>query len=151
VFLAGFANTEQTRNYQSTPEGTVNKMFELLKSQGNGLSTVDFLADKNLTPEEQQFAELFWDAQRCGILYSALYDREPELQALIGQGVTTDSATINAQVKALASADDLEKSDRVYIFVLKRRSENWHIYELKSENVPNGVFRKFEELKSGAP
>jgi hypothetical protein len=126
-------------------------MFELLKSQGDNLSAGDLLADKNLTPEEQVFARLFWNPQRCGVLYLNLYDREPELQSLSTQDSSTDTATVNAQVKALASADDAEKSDRVYTFDLRKRGPNWLIFELRSKALPTGVFRKFEELQGKAP
>jgi hypothetical protein len=122
-------------------------MFELLKNQGDALNPGHLLADKDLTPEEQRFAELFWDTQRCGILYGALYDREPVLQSLNGRDITTDSATVNAQVRALATANDTEAGDRLYTFELRKRGQNWHIYELKSETLPMGVFRKFEELQ----
>jgi len=145
-FLAGPLTLEHARDYQVTPEATVSRMFELLKNQGDTLSAGNLLADKNLTPEERRFAELFWNTQRCGVLYGALYDREAVLESLNPPDITADSATIKAQVKALASADDTEKSDRIYIFELRKVGQNWHIYELKSEALPMGWFRKVEEL-----
>jgi hypothetical protein len=150
-FFAGSLSSENARDYQVTPEATVSKMFELLKNQGDTLSAGNFLADKNLTPEEQKFAELFWNTQRCAILYRALYDREAALQSLSTQDSTADSATVNAQVKALATANDTEKSDRLYTFDLRKRGPNWRIYELRSEALPMGVFRKFEELQGKTP
>jgi hypothetical protein len=144
--VTGSFRTEAPRPYQATPEATVTKMFELLREQGESFSSLHFLTDKNLSPGEQGFAELFWNTRRCGVLYTVLSERQTELQALSKQDDSSSSATVKAQVRVLPTGES-EKSDRLIAFEVRKRGGNWYIYELRTEKFPSGVVEKFEQLQ----
>jgi hypothetical protein len=137
--------SDPPREAQASPEATVRAMFATFDQFKDEFNTVHLLSGKDSSPEEQRFAELFWDRERSGPLYSALYDREPELQNISVQSSTDRSANVNAAVRALAKGDDSEKTDRLYIFELKKRGSNWYIYELRSNQSPTGVFEAFRK------
>jgi hypothetical protein len=151
VLSGGFSTTASgpPREAQATPEAAVRAMFGMFDQFKDQFNTVHLLSGKDSSPDEQRFAQLFWDHERSGVLYSVLYDKQPELQSISLQSGTNLSANVNAAVRALAKSDDSEKTDRFYTFELKKRDANWYIYELRSNQSPTGVFEAFQ--KTNAP
>lgn len=133
---------------QASPEATVKTMFGMFDQFKDNISTVRLLDGKGSSADEKRFAELFWDNQRSGVLYSVLYDKEPELQRISLQSSTQSSAIVDAAVKALATSNDDAKSDRLYIFELRKHGANWCIYELRSNQSPTGVFEQFQKTNA---
>jgi hypothetical protein len=148
VLSSGFtpSTSDPPRETQATPEAAVRTMFGMFDQFKDQFNTVHLLSGKDSSPDEQRFAELFWDHERSGVLYSVLYDKEPELQSIGLESSTDLSANVNAAVKALARSDDSEKTDRLYIFEVKKRGTNWYIYELRSNQSPTGVFETFHKV-----
>lgn len=128
------------------PDDVVKNMFSLLSTHGGNFSAARFLDGKNLTPEEKQFEDYFADSQRCAVLFRALTDREAILQSLSTAQAGETAATVNAVALAYASANDADKTERTYMFDLKRNEGGWRIYELRSDSLPMGVYSKFLEL-----
>ncbi len=142
------SSKSQPHDYQAYPEATVKTMFGMFDQFKDNFSTVHLLDGKDSSADEQRFAELFWDNQRSGVFYSVLYDKEPELQSVSLQSSAGNSAIVNAAAKALATSNDSEKSDRLYLFELRKRGANWCIYELRSNQSPTGVFEAFQKANA---
>jgi hypothetical protein len=144
--------SEPARSFQATPEATLNMMFEMFTQQfAKTFIGVTLISGTNLQPEEQKFAQLFWDNERAGVIYNTLYDREAELMNISSQNRIGDSVRVAVSVKALPSKDADEKVDAVYIFELRQNGPNWYVYELRGEKSPVGVYEKTRQLKeSGA-
>lgn len=131
---------------QNAPVEVVKSMFQLLSSHSESFSAGRFLDGKNLTPEEEQFQSYFGESQRCAVLFRALSEREASLQSLRTSQISESSATVDVVAKAFESANDSEKTERMYKFDLRNRAGNWYIFELRSDALPMGVYSKFLEL-----
>lgn len=143
--------SEPARSFQETPEATVNTMFEMFTQQFQenyiGLALLD--DGTTLQPDEQKFAQLYWDRQRAGVIYQGLFDRGAELQNISGQAQMGDFVNVAVSLRAFPSKDADEKTDVVYTLELRQRGPNWYIYELRGENSSVGVYEKFLQLKNG--
>src|SRR5579864_2645901 len=74
--------TDAARDYQSSPDGTVNTMFQMIHP-GTGepspeellndrFDDAHFVENKDMTPDEQKFAGLFWDRFRTAAIYDVI-------------------------------------------------------------------------------
>ena len=143
--------SEPVRSFQETPEATVNTMFEMFTQQFQendiGLALLD--NDTALQPDEQKFAQLYWDRERAGVIYQGLFDRGAELQSISAQDRIGDSVNVAVSLRAFSSEDAQEKTDVVWNLELRQRGPNWYIYELRGQKSPVGVYERFLQLKNG--
>jgi hypothetical protein len=145
---SGGSNVEAARTEQATPQATVKAMFEMFNSQFNKTFIgVQLAGGKDLQPNEEKFAGLFWDHERAGVLYTALYDRQAELQSLADADHTGASVNVAASVKAFASKEDEEKRDALYTFELRQRGPNWYVYELRGQKSPVGLYEQTKQIE----
>jgi hypothetical protein len=144
--------SEPARSFQATPEDTVNTVFEMFSQQfAKTFIGLTLISGKDLQPDEQKFAQLFWDHERAGVIYNALYDREAELVSIGSENPKGESVHLPVSVKALPSNDAVEKNDTVYTFELRQKGPNWYVYELRGEKSPAGIYEKTKELMKQAP
>jgi hypothetical protein len=146
---------EPARAIQATPLDTVNAMFVMMKAgpgadntnsieRFNPFDSAHLLTGKNMSVEEQQFAELFWDHLCSGVIYSFLSDRMEKAPRIMDHTEKGDSAKVTFAVAVDAeNADD--PVDVLCTFDLKKRGANWHISEMTSPKSPRGVYQAFKE------
>jgi hypothetical protein len=102
---------------------------------------VHLLEGKDMTPEEEAFAKLFWDTRRSGILCEFMTEAMTESPSVTDQEVNGDSATVRVSV-TVSPLPSSESSSMVYTFDLKKRGPNWYVYELRVPKAPDGVFNR---------
>jgi hypothetical protein len=157
---AGPAASEPARNEQATPEATVTTMFQITDQGGESSNPKDVISDrldyahmfagKDMTPEEQRFASLFWENQRSAAIYAYLRRGLTTAASITSDNTTGDSAVITAAVK-IQPKDSADWVDSVYTVELKKRGPNWYVDELKSPKLPEGVFHTFRERFANTP
>jgi hypothetical protein len=150
--LGGPSALDSARNYQATPEAVVNTFFEMYRGNYAKDPITDVLMNGNYAaPDQQKFAELFWDHDRAWMIYKALFDRDAQLISL-GTATSVDgSVRLPASVRILSLEAEDGQSEPLYTFELRQRGANWYIYELRGQKSPEGVYEKTRELMRGAP
>jgi hypothetical protein len=136
--------SERARESQATPRTTVEATFQMMYPTPDVVdrfNEVHLLEGKDMTPEEQAFAELFWDTRRSGILCEFMTEAMTESPSVIGQEVNGDSATVKVSVTVSPPHSD-KSSSMVFTFDLKKRGPNWYVYELRVPKAPEGVFNR---------
>ena len=157
---AGPAASESVREAQSTPETTVTTLFQMT-DQGSDLENakelltdrLDYahmLAGKDMTPEEQKFASLFWENQRSAAIYAYLRRGLTTSAKITANSATGNSAIVTADVK-IQPKDSSDWVDSTYTVELKKRDPNWYVDELKSPQLPAGVYQTFRQRMGNAP
>jgi len=143
------SSSEPSRENQSTPQATVEAMFQMMYPTPDPNSSappvVDrfnefhLLAGKDMTSEEQAFSKLFWDTRRSGILCAYITENMTESPNVTDQQMTGDSATVKVSV-SVSPPHTTESSSMIYTFDLKKRGPNWYVYELRVPKAPDGVY-----------
>lgn len=154
------AASDPAREEQATPEATANSMFQAADQGGNlddpkelltdRLDYAHLLAGKEMTPEEQKFASLFWENQRSAAIYFYLRGGLTTSAKITTNNATGDSAVVIAAVK-IQPKDSSEWVDSIYTVELKKRGPNWYVDELKSPKLPDGVFHTFRQRVGNTP
>lgn len=145
---------EPARPEQSTPEGTVNTMFQMT-DQGDvdddakaalddRLDDVHLLEGKNMTPDEAKFAGLFWDNQRSAAVYDYVRMQLMRSASITSSNPNGDSATLDVSVQVFPDKSEDWVASTCTVD-LKKRGSNWYIDELKSPRFPNGVYAAFKQ------
>lgn len=101
---------------------------------------VHLFSGKDMTPEEQVFAQLFWDTRRSGIICYYITGNLTESPSVTDQQTNGDSATVKVSVSVSPSPTSTESTSMIYTFDLKKRGPNWYIYELRVPKAPDGVY-----------
>jgi hypothetical protein len=151
---AGPSASEASRPEQATPEAAVNAVFQTVDQGADTEDPKSFMDDrlddahllegKDMTPDEQRFASLFWDNRRSAAIYHYLRANLTRSAEVTPNAPTGDMATISvaAQVVAEHGSDWIPANFTVQ---LKKRGPNWYVDELKTSNMPNGVFATFQQ------
>lgn len=143
---------DAARDDQATPESTVNTAFHMIfpgpdPYSTTSLSTQPFddnhlLTGKDMTPDEKQFVELFWDHVCSAAVYHDIrwyYLTQPP--SITDHHENGDSATVT--VSALASGPPDTGTDAIpqaFTFEIKKRGPNWYVAEMKTSAQPDGVY-----------
>ncbi|HUJ32618.1 MAG TPA: hypothetical protein VLY23_15160 [Candidatus Acidoferrum sp.] len=146
--------SEPARPEQSSPEATVNAVFQMTDQGDVGdnpkealddrLNDAHLLEGKNMTPDEARFAGLFWDNQRSAAVYDYVRAQLTKSATITGSTPNGDSATVNVSVQIFPdNSQDWVAS--TCTIELKRRGPNWYVDELKSQRFPNGVYAAFKQ------
>jgi len=150
----GPSASEPSRSEQATPEAAVNSVFQTVDQGADTDDPKSFMDDrlddahllegKNMTPDEQKFASLFWDNQRSAAIYHYLRANLTRSGETTGSSPNGDEATVSiaAQVIAEHGSDWVPANFTVQ---LKKRGANWYVDDLKTENMPNGVYATFQQ------
>lgn len=154
------AASDPAREEQATPEATVNSMFRSTDQGGNLDDPKELLTDrlnyahmvtgKEMTLEEQKFANLFWENQRSAAIYVYLRRGLTTAASITSNNTAGDSAVVTAAVK-IQPKDSSEWLDSIYTVELKKRGPNWYVEELKSPKLPEGVFHTFRQRVGNTP
>jgi hypothetical protein len=150
---------ESARAEQSTPEATVNAMFQTTDQGGewdnphdvirDQLDYADMLQGTDMTAEEQEFAALFWDNRRGAIIYAILRHALTTSARITAIDVNDDSAVVSVAARAIQGSNWVDYSCLVE---LKKRGPNWYVYELRSPRMPGGFYHGFQlRMVSTAP
>jgi hypothetical protein len=150
--LEGPSALDSPRSYQATPDAVVHTFFEMYRgSYAKDPITDALMNGKYADPDQQKFAQLFWDHDRAWMIYKALYDRDAELISL-GTATTVDgSVRLPASVRILSVEAEDGQSEPLYNFELRQRGDNWYIYELRGQKSPEGLVAKTQEYLKNAP
>lgn len=97
------------------------------------------LDGKDMTPEEQTFAHLFWDTKRSGVLFAFMTEADTGDPHVTDQATNGDSATVSVSVTVEPSSAT-DRRGAVFTFDLRKRGPNWYVYELRIPKLPNGVY-----------
>jgi hypothetical protein len=157
---SGPAASEASRDEQITAEATVSSMFQMTDQGADLDDPKELLTDrldyahmfqgKEMTPEEQKFANLFWENQRSAAIYAYLRRGLTTSARITSNNSTGDSAVVTAAVK-IQPKDSSEWADSIYTVELKKRGPNWYVDELKSPKLPEGVFHTFRQRVGNTP
>jgi hypothetical protein len=141
--------SEPARENQATPQATVETMFQMMNPTPESdtsappvvyrFNQFHLLEGKDLTPEEQAFSKLFWDARRSGILYAFMTEAMPESPSVTSQEMNGDLARVKVSLQ-VSPPHTTESTSAVFTFDLRKRGPNWYVYELKVPKAPDGVF-----------
>lgn len=152
---------DAARDDQATPESTVNTGFHMMfpgpdPYSMTSLSTQPFdddhlLRGKDMTLDEKQFVELFWDHVCSAAIYHDIrWEHLTDPPSITNHIENGDSALVN--VSALASGPPEAGPDAIpqlFKFELKKRGPNWYIAEMRTgaerDGVCSGVKRRLGE------
>jgi len=152
--------SEPARPEQISPEATVSTLFQMTDQGGaddnpndvitDRLNDAHLLEGKEMTPDEQKFAGLFWDNRRSAPIYDYLRSDLTRSATVAGSTPAGDSAVVSvtAQTFPDGGSDWVASS---FTVELTRRGSNWYVTELKSPKFPGGVYAKFKERVSSTP
>lgn len=148
-------SSEPARAEQATPEATVNAMFQMTDQGGaesdnpndvinDRLDYGHLLAGKDMTPEEQKFAALFWDNQRSGAIYAPLRSALAKSARVTGNETHGDSAVVSVALQIFPdhASDWVDYNCTVD---LKKRGPNWYVDDVKTPKVPGGIYHGFKQ------
>jgi hypothetical protein len=137
------------RENQATPQATVESMFQMMYPAPDPnismppvvdrFNEFHLLSGKDMTPDEQVFAQLFWDTRRSGTICYYITGNMTESPSVTDQQVNGDSATVTVSV-SVSPSTSTESTSMIYTFDLKRRGPNWYVYELRVPKAPDGVY-----------
>jgi hypothetical protein len=154
------AASDPAREEQATPEATVNAMFQAADQGSNLDDPKELLTDrldyahmfqgKEMTPEEQKFASLFWENQRSAAIYFYLRRGLTTSAKITSNNTTGDAAVVTAAAR-IQPKDSSDWVDSTYTVELKKRGPNWYVDELKSPKLPEGVFHTFRQRMGNTP
>jgi len=157
---SGPAAATQARDEQATPEATVTLLFQMTDQGGDLDNPKELLTDrldyahmfagKDMTPEEQKFAALFWENQRSAAIYAYLRRGLTTSAKVTANNATGDFAIVTANVK-IQPKDSSDWVESTYTVELKKRGPNWYVDELKSPKLPEGVFHTFRQRMGDTP
>jgi len=143
--------SEPVRAEQSTPEATVNAMFQATDQGGESdnprnvitdrLDYADMLQGTDMTGEEQEFAALFLDNRRSAIIYAILRHALTNSAIITASDVKGDSAVVRVAARAIQGPDWVDYTCTVE---LKKRGPNWYVDELRSSRIPDGFYHGFK-------
>ena len=141
--------SEPARENQATPQTAVQTMFAMMYPTPDPNSTAPPVVDrfdemhifegKDLTPDEQEFAQLFWDDKRCGIIDGYITDGLTENPSVADEQTTGDSAVVDVSV-TVNPPHATDAYNMTFTFDLKKRGPNWFVYELRVPKAPDGVY-----------
>jgi len=150
--------SEPARAEQSTPEATVNAMFQTTDQGGESdnpkdvipdrLDYADMLQGTDMTGEEQEFSALFLDNQRSAIIYAILRHALTTSARVTASDVKGDSAVVRVAARALQGSQWVDYTCTVE---LKKRGPNWYVAELRSPRIPGGFYHGFQLRTVSAP
>jgi hypothetical protein len=142
--------SEPARAEQSTPEATVNAMFQTTDQGGESdnphnviadrLDYADMLQGTDMTEEEREFSALFLDNQRSAIIYAILRHALTTSASITASDVKGDSAVVRVAARAMQGPDWVDYTCTVE---LKKRGPNWYVDELRSPRIPDGFYHGF--------
>jgi len=157
---SGPSASEPARTEQATPEATVGTVFQMTDQGGESDNPNDVITDrlnyahmfegKTMSPDEQKFADLFWDNQRSAAIYGYLRRGLTTSASITANNITGDSAVVSVAMK-ITPNHHAEWVDSTCTVELKKRGSNWYVDELKSERAPDGVFQKFKQATGSTP
>jgi hypothetical protein len=143
--------SESARAEQSTPEATVNALFQTTDQGGeldnphnvmtDRLDYADMLRGTDMTGEEEEFAALFLDNQRSAIIYAILRHALTTSARITASEVKGDSAVVRVAARAIQGSDWVDYTCTVE---LKKRGPNWYVEELRSPRIPGGFYHGFQ-------
>jgi hypothetical protein len=143
--------SDPARAEQSTPEATVNAMFQTIDQGGelddphdvitDRLDYADMLQGTDMTGEEQGFAALFLDHQRSAIIYAILRHALTTSASITASDIKGDSAVVRVAARAIQGPDWVDYTCTVE---LKKRGPNWYVDELRSPRIPDGFYHGFK-------
>jgi len=142
--------SEPARAQQSTPEATVNAMFQTTDQGGESdnphtvitdrLDYADMLQGTDMTGEEREFAALFLDNQRSAIIYAILRHALTTSAHITASDIEGDSAIVRVAARAIQGSTWVDYTCTVE---LKKRGPNWYVDELRSPRIPDGFYHGF--------
>jgi hypothetical protein len=134
------------RAEQATPQATITAMFDMTPSETyEKINPAVIALGKKMNPDEQKLAQLGWDGERAASVYQYLMDMVAELKSFEATDQSEDSATVRVFVDAYPAPRAEEAQSLVYVFELKKRAENWYIYELKTDHTPEGAYTAYKK------
>jgi len=147
---------ESARAEQATPEAVVTSMFQMTDQGGESasdnphdvitdrLNDAHLVSGKDMTPEEQKFAQLFLNHERSAAIYNYLRGELTKSANITAANVTGDSAVVNVAVKVyLENGSDWV--DSTCTVDLKKKGPNWYVDELKSPRMPGGLYQRYKQ------
>jgi len=148
--------SKQAHAEQATPEATVKAMFQTTDQGGQSenphtvmidrLDYADMLRGTDMTGEEQEFADLFWDNQRSAIIYAILRHAWTTSASITASDVKGDSAAVRVAARVIQGSEWVDYTCTVD---LKKRGPNWYVYELRSPRIPGGFYHGYQ-LRNGS-
>ena len=143
--------SDPARAEQSTPEATVNAVFQTTDQGGESdnphnvitdrLDYAEMLQGTDMTGEEQEFAALFLDHQRSAIIYAILRHALTTSARITASDVGGDSAVVRVTARVIQGSNWVDSTCTVE---LKKRGPNWYVDELRSPRIPNGFYHGFK-------
>ncbi|MBZ5654520.1 MAG: hypothetical protein LAO56_04480 [Acidobacteriia bacterium] len=158
VWAPSSSGAPEARPEQSTPQATVNTMFQTTDQGGESdsrhammtdrLYYADLLQGTDMTGEEKEFAALFWDNQRSAIISAILGHALTTSAHITASEVNGDSALVSVAARAIWGSRWVDYTCTVE---LKKRGPNWYVYELRSPQIPDGFYHGFQQRIGSTP
>jgi hypothetical protein len=137
---------DTARAEQATPQSTITALFKMTPSETyEKINPAVIALGKPLNPDEQKLAQLGWDGERAASVYQYLIDLTADFESFGDTSQNGDSATVKVSVDAFPAPRAQESQSLIYIFELKKRGENWYIYELRTDHTPEGVYAAYRK------
>jgi hypothetical protein len=146
--------SEPARAEQATPEAVVTSMFQMTDQGGESDNPHDVITDrlndahlvtgKDMTPEEQKFADLFLNHERSAAIYNYLRGELTKSASVTAANATGDSAVVSVAAKVFLE-NGSDWVDSTCTVDLKKRGPNWYVDELKSPRMPGGLYQRYKQ------
>jgi hypothetical protein len=148
--------SEPARAEQATPEAVVTSMFQMTDQGGQSesdnprdvitdrLNDMHLVTGKDMTPEEQKFANLFLNTERSAAIYNYLKGELTKSANITADNSTGDSAIVSVAVKVFLE-NGSDWVDSTCTVELKKRGPNWYVDELKSPRMPGGLYQRYKQ------
>jgi len=143
---------EPAHENQATPEDTVKAMFEIMLPRADKgdvkkliedkLDNAHLLLGKNMTLEEQQFAQFFWEHHCSAVVYNGPRLGLSKSPRVTGHHESGDTATVDFSISVVPENGSYYV-DMNGTFDLKKRGSNWHISDMRTTSVPNGACKAY--------
>lgn len=147
------------RQDQATPRDTLNALFGLVRHYDDDASNESSLAASQearrrlveglkahkepLSEEEKDVARLFLDGYRGGVLFDMLFTQR--LVEIVDETPHGDTVEVRSKVAETTPVGDVEGTQQVFLFELRKKSANWVIEDFKARGVPEGVYAKWHK------
>jgi hypothetical protein len=151
---------EPARENQATPVDTVNAMFQMMWPGPDGESMENLINDrfddthlllgKNMSPKEQEFAQLFWDYQCSAVIYDHIRLALAKSPRITEHNEAKDSATVTFSLSVVPDHGE-EYTDVTSTLDMKKKGPNWHISEMRTPRFPDGVYKAFKQRLDAIP
>jgi len=143
---------EPAHENQATPEDTVKAMFDIMLPRADEgdvkkliedkLDNAQLLLGKNMTLEEQQFAQFFCEHHCSAVVYNGLRLGLSKSPRVTGHNESGDTSTVDFSISVVPE-NGSDHVDMNGTFDLKKRGSNWHISDMRTTSVPNGACKAY--------